>query len=216
MAIQKHHHHHQTLTPHPHHHNAQHPKPHNQLHHLHHMLTLPQHSDLTPHSNQHCDNHHTTILAVIRLPMQQPHHPQYQNPPLLCTGHSMTTHLTQTWANWQNMQNSPTAVMGTYGMPPSQPKSIGWPRGMAIIPGTNTMCFILVHQLPHGIKATYLCAVCAYQPEKDMLHCIRWTVGGDCMAYTGNVSTKTANLSTIKILFNSIISMPKAKSCWVT
>jgi len=31
------------------------------------------------------------------------------------------------------------------------------------------------------------------------------------MTYTSNVSTKTANLSTIKILVNSIVSMPKAK-----
>jgi len=29
--------------------------------------------------------------------------------------------------------------------------------------------------------------------------------------YTGDISTKTANLSTVKILFISIISMPKAK-----
>jgi len=36
-------------------------------------------------------------------------------------------------------------------------------------------------------------------------------MGSDCVDYTSDVSTKTADLSTIKILFNSIISMPNAK-----
>jgi len=62
-----------------------------------------------------------------------------------------------------------------------------------------------------GTKATYLHVVCAFWPEKEIPHCIIWTVGGDCIDYTGNVSTKTADLSTVKILFNSIISMPNAQ-----
>jgi len=36
-------------------------------------------------------------------------------------------------------------------------------------------------------------------------------VGSNCIDYTGNVSTKTADLSTINILFNSVISTPTAR-----
>jgi len=42
-------------------------------------------------------------------------------------------------------------------------------------------------------------------------HRVRWTVGGDHVDYAGNVSTKTADLSTVKILFNSVISTPHAR-----
>ncbi len=37
---------------------------------------------------------------------------------------------------------------------------------------------------------------------------VHWTVGGNCVDYTGHISTKMTDLSTVKILFNSIISMP--------
>jgi len=36
-------------------------------------------------------------------------------------------------------------------------------------------------------------------------------VGGDCVEYDGNVSTKTADLVTAKLLFNSVISTPNAR-----
>jgi len=36
-------------------------------------------------------------------------------------------------------------------------------------------------------------------------------VGGDRVQYDGNVSTKTADLTTAKLLFNSVVSTPNAK-----
>jgi hypothetical protein len=39
----------------------------------------------------------------------------------------------------------------------------------------------------------------------------RLTVGGNLIDYWGNVSTKTADLITAKILFNSVVSTPDAK-----
>ncbi len=36
-------------------------------------------------------------------------------------------------------------------------------------------------------------------------------MGGDRDDYTSDISTKTANLSTVKVLFNSVISTPNAK-----
>ncbi len=42
-------------------------------------------------------------------------------------------------------------------------------------------------------------------------HHVCWMVGGDRVHYDGNVSTKTANLTTAKLLFNSVVSTPNAK-----
>jgi hypothetical protein len=36
-------------------------------------------------------------------------------------------------------------------------------------------------------------------------------MGGDCIVYTGNVSTKTADITTVKLMFNSVISTPNAR-----
>ncbi len=44
-----------------------------------------------------------------------------------------------------------------------------------------------------------------------MPHRIWWTVGGDCVEYLGDVSTKTANIITAKLLFNSVVSTPGAQ-----
>ena len=74
------------------------------------------------------------------------------------------------------------------------------------IQGTNTIKFIPVSAIPKGRKSTYLRVVCAYRPEKPNPFRVRWTVGGDRIDYPGDVSTKTADLVTAKLLFNSVIS----------
>jgi hypothetical protein len=77
--------------------------------------------------------------------------------------------------------------------------------------GTKTMRFIAHHQVPHGKKCTYLNIVAAYRPEKEKKYRIRWTVGGNLIIYAGDVTTKTAEMVTAKILFNSVISTPGAR-----
>jgi len=47
-----------------------------------------------------------------------------------------------------------------------------------------------------------------HHPEKTIPHHVQWTVGGDRVEYDGNVSTKTANIVTDKLLFHSIMSTP--------
>jgi len=73
------------------------------------------------------------------------------------------------------------------------------------------MFFILVTAIPPGKRATYLCIVCAHRPEKSVPHRVRWTVGGDRVEYLGDVSTKTADIITAKLLFNSVVSTPGAR-----
>ena len=84
-------------------------------------------------------------------------------------------------------------------------------QGYGTIEGANTIHFISRSAIPRGRKAAYLRVVSAYRPEKANPHRIRWTVGGDKVDYPFEVSTKTADLTTAKLLFNSVLSMPEAK-----
>jgi hypothetical protein len=77
--------------------------------------------------------------------------------------------------------------------------------------GTETMKSIPVSDIPQGRKATYLKIVAADKPHKTNPKRVRFTVGGDKVDYPGDVSTKTADLSTAKCLFNSVLSTPGAK-----
>jgi hypothetical protein len=77
--------------------------------------------------------------------------------------------------------------------------------------GTDTMFFIPFQNIPKGKKATYLRIVAAYRPEKPNPRRVRFTVGGDRIEYDGDVSTKTADMTTVKILLNSTISTPGAR-----
>jgi hypothetical protein len=73
-------------------------------------------------------------------------------------------------------------------------------HGMAMPTGTDTMFFIPVTAVPKGKKVTYLKIVAAYRPEKANPHRIHFTVSSDRIDYPGDVSTKTADLPTVKTL----------------
>jgi len=77
--------------------------------------------------------------------------------------------------------------------------------------GTNTIHFIRFNDIPKGRTATYLRLVVADRPNKSNPYRVRFTVGGDRVTYPGDVSTKTAEMTTAKILINSTISTPDAK-----
>jgi hypothetical protein len=49
------------------------------------------------------------------------------------------------------------------------------------------------------------------QDHKEGKKRTRLTVGGDQIQYPGDISTRTAGLTTAKILINSVISAPNAK-----
>jgi hypothetical protein len=83
-----------------------------------------------------------------------------------------------------------------------------------ITEGTNTIFFIAYENVPPGCIATYPRVVVADTPHKGNPIRVRITVGGDRIIYTDEVSTKTSDLVTAKILLNSIISTPDAR--WIT
>jgi hypothetical protein len=84
-------------------------------------------------------------------------------------------------------------------------------QGFGAVKGTNTIFFINVKDIPKGRKATYLRVVAALRPEKANPRRVRWTVGGDRIDYPDDVSTKTADLTTAKLLINSTLSTPNAR-----
>jgi Reverse transcriptase (RNA-dependent DNA polymerase) len=77
--------------------------------------------------------------------------------------------------------------------------------------GTKTMKFVRRDQIPNGVQATYTRVVVAYRPEKEKPHRVRITVGGDKVIFDGDVSTKTADLPTVKVFLNSVVSTKGAK-----
>ncbi len=77
--------------------------------------------------------------------------------------------------------------------------------------GTNTLWFIDRKKIPKHKKPTYVRVVCADRPEKSNTRRVRWTAGGDRIVYPGNKTTKTADISTCKLLFNSVISTPNGR-----
>jgi hypothetical protein len=79
------------------------------------------------------------------------------------------------------------------------------------VEGTNT-CFFIAHTaVPTHKTATYARIVVELRPQKQEVERTRLTVGGDRIDYPGDVSTETADITTAKLLCNSVVSTPKAK-----
>ncbi len=80
--------------------------------------------------------------------------------------------------------------------------------------GTNTIHFIPRDGVPReqSKDVTYGLITCLIRPEKiDEPNWTRLVAGGDRVHYPGNAGTLTANLITVKLLINSIISTTGAK-----
>jgi hypothetical protein len=77
--------------------------------------------------------------------------------------------------------------------------------------GSDTMRYIPHDTLPAGRKATYARFVATERPHKAETKRVRLTVGGNLIHYPDKVSTPTADLSTVKMLLNSVISTPGAR-----
>jgi hypothetical protein len=76
---------------------------------------------------------------------------------------------------------------------------------------TNTIRFIRRSNIPKGRKVTYGSFVVDIKDHKEEKERTRLTVGGDQIKYPGDKSTRTAGLTTAKILINSVISTLRSK-----
>jgi hypothetical protein len=77
--------------------------------------------------------------------------------------------------------------------------------------GTDTVAYLRHDDLPQRRKATYARSVATERPHKTEKKCVRLTVGGNLIHYPDKVSTPSADLGTVKILLNSVISTPRAR-----
>jgi hypothetical protein len=75
----------------------------------------------------------------------------------------------------------------------------------------NTIRFIRRSDIPKGRKVTYGSFVVDIKDHKEDKERMRLTVGSDQIEYPGDKSTRTAGLTTAKILINSVISTFGAK-----
>ena len=74
------------------------------------------------------------------------------------------------------------------------------------IKGTDTLKLIQKKEVPKGKIVTYARFVCDYREKKEEKNITRIMVGGDRIQDQEKVNTKTADLSTIKLLLNSMVS----------
>ena len=73
------------------------------------------------------------------------------------------------------------------------------------------MKLIHKHKLPTCQKVTCAWFLCDYTPQKEEKYRTIITVGGDRINYPGNVTTRGADIITIKLLLNIVVSTPNAR-----
>ncbi|KAL7465745.1 hypothetical protein ACHAXS_006062 [Conticribra weissflogii] len=80
--------------------------------------------------------------------------------------------------------------------------------------GSDTI-FFLNHQklanIPKDRTITYARIVVDYRPQKADLNRVQITAGGNLINYPGELTTHTANITSTKIMWNSVISTPGAR-----
>jgi hypothetical protein len=80
--------------------------------------------------------------------------------------------------------------------------------------GTNSI-FVMTHTeillIPADRTITYARVVVNFCPQKLDPHQIRITAGGNLINYPGELTTKTADLTTSKLMWNSVLSTKSAK-----
>ena len=80
--------------------------------------------------------------------------------------------------------------------------------------GTNTIYFMTLDEIstiPKDRVVTYARVVVDYRPQKEDPNRVRITAGGNLINYPFELTTRTADLTTSKIVWNSTISTPGAK-----
>eukprot|EP00970_Alexandrium_tamarense_P017799 scaffold11398_cov137-Alexandrium_tamarense.AAC.1 len=80
--------------------------------------------------------------------------------------------------------------------------------------GTDTIVFldrIGIKNIPKDRVITYARIVVDYRPQKEDPNRVRITAGGNLINYPGELTTRTADLTTAKLMWNSVISTDNAR-----
>jgi hypothetical protein len=82
-----------------------------------------------------------------------------------------------------------------------------------VVEGTNTWFFMPYEDIPEDRRkdVTYARICVNERPEKADPNRCRITLGGNLINYPGDVGTRTADMLTVKLLLNSVISTPGSK-----
>ena len=82
--------------------------------------------------------------------------------------------------------------------------------------GTNTLIILSpdrIHEIPNDRVVTYANIVVDYLPQKEYPNRVRITAVGNIIVYPGELTTRTADITTSKILWNSILSTKMRNIC---
>ena len=81
-------------------------------------------------------------------------------------------------------------------------------------PGTNTL-FVLGHEQIKNISSdqtvTYAKIIVDFQPQKADPNRVHITAGSNLITYPGELTTRTADLTTSNVLWNSVVSTKDVK-----
>ena len=81
-------------------------------------------------------------------------------------------------------------------------------------PGTN-LIFVMSHdkisRIPKDRTVTYTRIVVNFRPQKSDPNRVRITAGGDLINYPHELTTRTSDLTTSKIIWNSVLSTEDAR-----
>ena len=83
--------------------------------------------------------------------------------------------------------------------------------GTIIPPGTNIKFFIPKGNVPSGRTVTYERYVAEIQPQKSETHRTRIIVVGNKINFPSDITTTTADFTTSKLIFNSVLSTKNEK-----
>ena len=79
---------------------------------------------------------------------------------------------------------------------------------MTKTPGTCSIFVITynkIRHIPQDRVVTYACLVVDFRPQKDDPDRVRKTAGGNLINYPGEITALTSDMTTAKILWNSIL-----------
>jgi hypothetical protein len=82
------------------------------------------------------------------------------------------------------------------------------------MPGTDSIFILEPHEIaniPNDRTVTYALVVVDYRPQKEDPNRVRITAGGNLITYPGELTTRTADLTSSKILWNSVLSTAHVK-----
>jgi hypothetical protein len=83
-------------------------------------------------------------------------------------------------------------------------------KGIREIEGTNTCFFVELTNIPKDRQIAYGKVVCDYNPHKKGKERPRFTVCGSILAYSSEVATSTADITTLKMSTNSTLATKDA------